>query len=74
MALDSPISDEEFNSHVKRLVEAFEVLNEELNDLRKRAPSISYTEPEVVANGRESARFICRSTGWKSSRTRDYRG
>jgi len=68
MALDPPVGGEEFNSHVRRLVEAFEVLNEELNDLRKRAPSLSYTEP---ANGRESARYIRQSTGWKLPNNRN---
>ncbi|KAI9773072.1 MAG: hypothetical protein M1840_008192 [Geoglossum simile] len=73
MAAHPPVSDEEFNSHVKKLVEAFETLIEELIDLRKRAPSVSYTETEVVAKGREAVRYIYRSTGWTSSRTRDCR-
>lgn len=66
--------DEEFNSHVKRLVEAFEVLNEELDALRSRIPSVGYIEPGVVTKGKASVGHICRSLGWNLPRVRDCRG
>ncbi|KAI9781268.1 MAG: hypothetical protein M1839_006060 [Geoglossum umbratile] len=66
-------NDEEFNSHVKRLVEAFEVLNEELDCLRKRIRSMNYTELDIVAKGKISAGYVCQSRGWNLSRARNCR-
>ncbi|KAH0539005.1 hypothetical protein FGG08_004455 [Glutinoglossum americanum] len=56
--------DDDFNSHVKRLVEAFQALAGEIEFLRRRYPSVSYREPDCLTKGKASVDHICRCMGW----------
>jgi hypothetical protein len=55
---------EDFNSHVKQLVGAFQVLTEEIEALRRRYPSVNLIESDCFTKGKTSVYHICQCMGW----------